>query len=81
MDKGDGEGREGVPIIVMTLLFLLSAVRVDFFTDRPGVGFVKTCCMIVPWPGSAFGCRTWLTNGCGRRTFEPERGRPCASSG
>ena len=59
------QGEEDVPIVVMTLPLLLSAVSVDFFTGGPVIGFVKTCCTIVPCPGSAFGCGTWLIEGCG----------------
>ena len=58
---------EDVPIVVMTLPLLLSAVSIDFFTGKLVIGFVKTCCTIVPCPGSVFvfGCGTWLIEGCG----------------
>ena len=73
--------REDVPIVVMTLLLLLGAVSIDFFMGGPVIGFVKTCCTIVPWLGSAFGYGTWLMDRCGWRMFELERRQPCASSG
>ena len=70
--------------MVMTLPLLLSAVSVDFFTGgpRPYIGFMKTCCTIVPWPGSAFSCGTWLINDGGRSSSNAgARARRAGSSG
>ena len=66
------QGGGDVPIVVMTLPLLLSAVSVEFFASGSVTGFMKMGCTIIPCQGSAFGC--------GWRTFDPEHGRPCTSS-
>ena len=72
------QGGGNIPIIVIALPLLLSAVSIDFFTGEPVIGFMKMCCTIVPCPGSVFvfGCGTWFIGRCGWRSFDPERGRP-----
>ena len=74
------QGGGDVPIVVMTLPLLLSAVSVDFLTGGPVIDFTKTCCMIVPCLGSALDCGAWLIDGYRWRTFDPEHSHLCMSS-
>ena len=58
LSKLRGAGWGDIPIVVMTLPLLLSAVSVEFFASGSVTGFMKTCCTIIPCQGSAFGCGT-----------------------